>query len=64
MIKHKFIKGVATEYLDNYLVYHNFVNFAKESYKETILLEYIQNSEYVSKSLEISHESAIPLLAV
>ncbi|WP_187834310.1 IS1595 family transposase [Helicobacter pylori] len=63
MIKHKF-KGVATKYLDNYLVYHNFVNFAKESYKETILLEHIQNSEYVSKSLEISHESAILLLAV
>lgn len=24
-------KGVATKYLNNYLVYHNFVNFAKES---------------------------------
>lgn len=24
-------KGVLTKYLNNYLVYHNFVNFSKES---------------------------------
>jgi transposase-like protein len=27
-------KGVSTKYLNNYLVYHNFVNFAKESRKD------------------------------
>ena len=30
LITHRF-KGVATKYLNNYLVYHNFVNFAKGS---------------------------------
>ncbi len=61
MIKHRF-KGVATKYLDNYLVYHNFVNFAKENYKETILLEHIQNSECVSKSLEISKRKCLTII--
>ncbi|AFI05408.1 IS1595 family transposase [Helicobacter cetorum] len=60
MIKHK-IKGVATKYLDNYLVYHNFVNFAKESYKEVILFEYIQNNECVSLSLEISKRKCLSI---
>ena len=44
MIIHHF-KGVATKYLNNYLVYHNFVNFAKDSLenKKTILPNFIRN---------------------
>ncbi|MGL2908076.1 IS1595 family transposase [Helicobacter pylori] len=61
MIKHRF-KGVATKYLDNYLVYHNFVNFAKESYKEIILFEHIQNSECVSLSRKISQRECLTII--
>lgn len=61
MIKHKF-KGVATKYLDNYLVYHNFVNFAKESYKEVILFEYIQEIECKTQSINISQRPIISQL--
>lgn len=45
MIVHRF-KGVATKYLNNYLVYHNFVNFAKDTLtnKEAILLDFIRKT--------------------
>ena len=54
MIKYNF-KGVATKYLNNYLVYHNFVNFAKDSIedKKTILLNFIQKTECISKYSDI-----------
>ena len=29
-------RGVATKYLNNYIVYNNFVTFAKESFMEKI----------------------------
>ncbi|BCZ18229.1 IS1595 family transposase [Helicobacter sp. NHP19-003] len=61
MIKHKF-KGIATKYLDNHLVYHNFVNFAKEDPKETILFKHIQNSECISLSKEISKRECLGLV--
>ena len=55
MIIHTF-KGVSTKHLNNYLVYHNFVNFAKDSVesKKTILLDFIQKTECVSKVSGIS----------
>lgn len=45
MIVHRF-RGVATKYLNNYLVYHNFVNFAKDSLanKQTVLLNFIRHT--------------------
>lgn len=56
-------KGVSTKYLNNYLVYHNFVNFAKETRqdKERILLNHIINTNCISKSIEISNRPTIPL---
>ena len=62
MIVHRF-KGVATKYLNNYLVYHNFVNFAKDTVtnKETILLDYIRKTICTIRSADISKRSAIPL---
>lgn len=56
-------KGVATKYLNNYLVYHNFVNFAKDTVtnKETILLDYIRKTICTIRSADISKRSAIPL---
>lgn len=57
-------KGVATKYLNNYLVYHNFVNFAKESRKdkEQILLNHILNTNCISQSISVANRPAVPLL--
>lgn len=57
-------KGVATKYLNNYLVYHNFVNFAKgsETEKEGILFNFVQDMMCESKTSDIAKRQAIPLL--
>ena len=56
-------KDVSKKYINNYLVYHNFVNFAKESRsgKEQILLDHIINTECLSKSVNIANRPAVPL---
>ena len=56
-------KGVSTKYLNNYLVYHNFVNFAKDTKKdkEAILLNHIVNTVCISKSIGLSNRPSIPL---
>ncbi|WP_267523179.1 IS1595 family transposase [Campylobacter sp. MG1] len=63
MIVYNF-KGVSTKYLNNYLVYHNFVNFAKENRKdkERILLKHILNNNCISKNINIANRLAVPLL--
>ena len=62
MLVHRF-KGVATKYLNNYLVYHNFVNFAKDSLenKKVVLLDFIRNTLCSIKSKEVSRLPAIPI---
>lgn len=62
MIIHRF-KGVATKYLNNYLVYHNFVNFSKDSLenKILILLNFIRNTLFSIKSADVAKRPAIPL---
>lgn len=57
-------KGVSTKYLNNYLVYHNFVNFAKESRqdKERILLNHILNTDCISKIESLRDRASVPLL--
>jgi transposase-like protein len=57
-------KGVSTKYLNNYLVYHNFVNFAKESRKdkEQILFNHILNTDCISQSISVANRPAVPLL--
>ncbi|WP_462109165.1 IS1595 family transposase [Campylobacter concisus] len=59
-------KGVSTKYLNNYLVYHNFVNFAKESKqdKERILLNHIINTDCISKIESLKDRPSVPLLVV
>lgn len=54
-------KGVATKYLNNYLVYHNFVNFAKEIEKESILFSFVRKTLCESKTFEIAKRQAIPV---
>ena len=62
MLVHRF-KGVATNYLNNYLVYHNFVNFAKDSLenKKVVLLDFIRKTLCSIKSKEVSRLPAIPI---
>ena len=62
LIIHRF-KGVATKYLNNYLVYHNFVNFAKGTLedKETILFDFIRSTTCSSKTVGIAVRPAIPI---
>ena len=62
LIIHRF-KGVATKYLNNYLVYHNFVNFAKGTLedKETILFDFIRSTTCSSKTVDIAVRPAIPI---
>lgn len=62
MLVHRF-KGVATKYLNNYLVYHNFVNFAKDNLenKKVVLLDFIRNTLCSIKSKEVSRLPAIPI---
>lgn len=57
-------KGVSTKYLNNYLVYHNFVNFAKESRKgkKRMLLNHILNTNCLSQSISVANRPAVPLL--
>ena len=53
--------GVATKYLNNYLVYHNFVNFANESEikKESILFSFVRETLCESKTFDSAKRRAI-----
>ena len=57
-------KGVATKYLNNYVVYNNFVNFAKESTEEKmdILKGFVFTTHVTTLSHEISKRPSMPLL--
>ena len=56
-------KGVATKYLNNYLVYHNLVNFShgSEEYKEVVMRDFVLTTECVTKSHNVSKRQAIPI---
>lgn len=56
-------KGVSTKYLNNYVVYHNFVNFAKGDFstKLNILQEHTFTTWIQAKSKEIQLREAIPM---
>ena len=53
--------GVATKYLDNYLVWHNFVNWAKDPYekKAEILSAFVFCTNKTVKSKELSVRSPL-----
>lgn len=65
LVNRRFL-GVATKYLNNYIVYNNFVNFAKESKREKrrILETFVLTMPLspFSFSHEISKRPAVPLL--
>ena len=59
-------RGVATKYFNNYIVYNNFVTFAKESFmekikilKDEIFTVGVQKSSYFAN---ISKRDPLPLL--
>ena len=66
MLKNFMIRfhGVATKYLNNYLIRHNFLNYAKESYAEktTILADFVFTTNKKSLSKEIPLRPTIPLV--
>ncbi len=57
-------KGVATKYLNNYVVYHNFVNFTKGTFSDklNILQEYTFTTETHIKCNDIRSGKAVPVL--
>ena len=56
-------KGVATKYLNNYIVYNNFVNFAKNTFINKLnKLEYfVFTTKCLTKCTDIKFRSAIPV---
>jgi hypothetical protein len=60
----RLFKGVSTKYLNNYLIWNNFVNYAKETYDEkiSILLKFTANAQKKITYTAISDRAAIPLI--
>lgn len=64
----KFMKrfdGVSTKHLNNYLVWHNFVNYSREEYaeKKKILLNYVLGTKKSVRNNAISSRKVLPVLA-
>ncbi len=60
----KNFNGVSTKYLNNYLIWHNFVNYAKETTaeKQNILMRFLANTLMTETCRQISNRAAIPVL--
>ena len=58
-------KGVSTKHLNNYLIWHNFVNYAPESEvdKRVILLKFALTQNMVIHVRDISKKPALPFVA-
>lgn len=58
--------GVATKYLNNYLVWNNFVNYAKESYKEKeqILTDFVFTTEKKVLCKDVPVRNPVPVRMV
>lgn len=63
MIENRF-RGVSTKYLNNYIVWYNFVGHAKETLpeKETILADFIKSTICRTRFRTLSHRNPIPTL--
>ena len=57
-------KGVSTKYLNNYLIWHNFVSYAKETdiEKHNILLRFVFSRQSIIKCKNISKRNPVPVL--
>ena len=58
-------RGVSSKHLNNYLIWHNFVNYAKESEvdKRTILLKFVLIQNMVIRSADVSRKPVLPFVA-
>ena len=58
-------KGVSTKYLNNYLIWHNFVSYAKETdiEKHNILMRFVFTRQSNIKCRDISKRNPVPVLA-
>jgi hypothetical protein len=63
MVNRRF-RGVSTKYLNNYLVYHNLVNFSKgtDSFKEETMFNFTLSTRCPRRYVDIPTRAAIPLL--
>lgn len=64
MVEDRF-RGVATKYLNNYIVWYNFVGHAKEAFGEklAILSKFIASNICRSRCLQIPKRDPVPILA-
>ena len=58
-------KGVSSKHLNNYLIWHNFVNYAPESEteKRAILLKFALTQNLTVHAKDISKKPALPFAA-
>ena len=56
--------GVATKYLNNYIVWNNLVNYSKGSFeeKEVIFRDFVNSVNTYTKCKTLSHRNPIPVL--
>jgi transposase-like protein len=57
-------RGVSSKYLNNYLIWHNFVNYARETAEEkrNILLAFVLSTFKTDRCKDIPNRPAVPLL--
>lgn len=62
MINHYF-KGVATKYLNNYIVYNNFVNYAKNTFENKLnkLMDFVFTTKCLTRCKSIKLRDSIPI---
>lgn len=57
-----FFKGVSTKYLNNYIIWHNLVNFAKETYQEkaALFLNYVLTATLSERGRDVGKRPSLP----
>ncbi len=57
-----FFKGVSTKYINNYIVWNNLVNFAKETYQEkaTMFLNYVLTTTLSERFEDVDKRPSLP----
>lgn len=56
--------GVSTKHLNNYLLWHNFANYAKETYgeKSRLLVRHLYSTRSYTRRVEVADRPAIPYI--
>lgn len=58
-------KGVSIQYLNNYLIWNNILNYSKETWteKKNIFMSYVLTADKKILSKEIKNRPALPIIA-